>query len=49
MRYTFKNGIEAEIDFKNKRISGVYRGGENLICGNVRTGIAAFTKTPILR
>lgn len=35
MRYTFKNGIEAEIDFKNKRISGVYRGGENLICGNV--------------
>ena len=35
MRYTFKNGVEAEIDFKNKRISGVYRGGENLICGNV--------------
>lgn len=35
MRYTFKNGIEAEMDFKNKRISGVYCGGENLICGNV--------------
>ena len=35
MRYTFKNGFEAEIDFENKRISGVYRDGENLICGNV--------------
>ena len=35
MRYVFKNGFRAEIDFENKRISGVYHGGENLICGNV--------------